>query len=51
METDGRYTCGEHSIMRNFVKSVRCMPETKSVNYNQKNYRQAIQTGGILNTK
>lgn len=51
MGTDGSYIWSEYGIMDNFVKSVWCTPETKCVNYNQKNCKQAIQTRRILNIK
>ena len=31
MVTDGRYTCGEHSIMYRLVESLCCAPETLRV--------------------
>lgn len=40
METDGSYTCGEHSIMNKLVKSLCCISEinaTLCINYTKKN--------------
>lgn len=48
MVTDCRsYTCGKHKIMYKFVKSLRCIPETKVTfcdNYTKKKNKNKEKT-------